>query len=79
MVLVLEVVYTVYMFLGHLYNKKYIVDCVWHQIFAGMRKSPQSKHGIPTGGLFSLVSCPHYLSEVLIYTVLMLVRILPME
>jgi steroid 5-alpha reductase family enzyme len=54
--------------------KKFIVDCVCHQIFAGMRKSPQSKHGIPTGGMFSLVSCPHYLSEVLIYTVLMLVR-----
>jgi steroid 5-alpha reductase family enzyme len=70
----IEPVYTLYMFLMHLYNKKYIVYCVCHQIFAGMRKSPQSKHGIPTGGMFSLVSCPHYLSEVLIYTVLMLVR-----
>ncbi len=67
------------MFLMHLYNKKYNVDCVCHQIFAGMRKSPQSKHGIPTGGLFSLVSCPHYLSEVVIYTVLMLVRAQPFE
>ena len=42
-----------------------------------MRKSSRGKHGIPEGGLFRLVSCPHYLSEILIYTVLMLVRNIP--
>lgn len=50
------------------YNQLYT-----HKIFAAMRRSGRSRHGVPQGGLFSLVSCPHYLSEIIIYTVLMLV------
>ena len=32
-----------------------------------------TKHSVPSGGLFSLVSCPHYTMEVLLYSVLLLV------
>lgn len=46
---------------------------VAHQIFADLKRQSPTKHSIPEGGLFTLVSCPHYLCEIIIYTVLMLV------
>uniref|UniRef100_F6ZUV3 Polyprenal reductase n=1 Tax=Ciona intestinalis TaxID=7719 RepID=F6ZUV3_CIOIN len=47
-----------------------------HQIFANLRKKGGVKpnsHGIPQGGLFYLVSCPHYFAELLIYISIYLV------
>nr|XP_039265515.1 polyprenol reductase-like [Styela clava] len=40
-------------------------------IFAKLRKtSDKSEYKIPTGDLFEIVSCPHYFTEILIYTAL---------
>ena len=39
-----------------------------HKIFADLKKTRPGTHSIPSGSLFELVSCPHYLCEVLIYT-----------
>ena len=39
-----------------------------HKIFADLKKTRPGTHSIPTGSLFEVVSCPHYLCEVLIYT-----------
>eukprot|EP01116_Phalansterium_solitarium_P015271 TRINITY_DN33611_c0_g1_i1.p2 TRINITY_DN33611_c0_g1~~TRINITY_DN33611_c0_g1_i1.p2 ORF type:complete len:204 (+),score=17.18 TRINITY_DN33611_c0_g1_i1:187-798(+) len=36
-----------------------------HWILANLRPSGSQRHTIPTGGLFSLVSCPHYFFEAL--------------
>lgn len=44
-----------------------------HLIFSELKKKTKGGHGIPEGSLFSLVSCPHYLCEIIIYTVFMLV------
>ncbi|CAK8684532.1 unnamed protein product [Clavelina lepadiformis] len=41
-----------------------------HLILANLRKTgrvKQESHGLPQGGLFGFVSCPHYFAEVLIY------------
>ncbi|XP_023338447.1 polyprenol reductase [Eurytemora carolleeae] len=43
-----------------------------HLIFSELKKKTKGGHGIPEGSLFSLVSCPHYLCEIIIYTVFML-------
>ena len=44
-----------------------------HKIFAQLKiKSPHT-HSIPNGSLFNLVSCPHYLCEVIIYTCFMFI------
>jgi len=44
-----------------------------HKIFADLKTRNPNKHGIPEGDLFSYVSCPHYLCEVLIYASLVMV------
>ena len=44
-----------------------------HRTFAQLKIANPTKHSIPTGGLFALVSCPHYTMEILIYTILLLV------
>ena len=31
-------------------------------------------HVIPSGGLFELISCPHYFAEILIYIALLIVQ-----
>ena len=43
-------------------------------ILAGLRQSPsdREKYAMPHGDWFSIVSCPHYLQEVLIYVALFL-------
>lgn len=43
-----------------------------HVLLANLRTSDikedrKSKYGIPTGGWFQLVSCPHYLAEIILY------------
>lgn len=44
-----------------------------HKIFAELKiKSPHT-HSIPNGSLFNLVSCPHYLCEVIIYSCFMFI------
>ncbi|XP_038063390.1 polyprenol reductase-like [Patiria miniata] len=41
---------------------------VAHKIFAGLRKGDKDRsHKIPRGDWFELVSCPHYLAEILVY------------
>ena len=45
---------------------------VAHQTFASLKVTCPTKHSVPRGGLFSLVSCPHYTMEILLYTVIML-------
>jgi len=44
-----------------------------HRIFARLKIANPTKHSVPYGGLFSLVSCPHYTMEVVLYTVLLLI------
>merc|ERR1719228_2476935 len=44
-----------------------------HQTFAELKKTNPTKHSVPHGGLFSLVSCPHYTMEIMMYTVVMLI------
>ena len=44
-----------------------------HKIFAQLKRKNSSSHSIPEGGLFDLVSCPHYLCEIIIYTCLLLI------
>jgi len=44
-----------------------------HKTFAHLKTVNPVKHSVPSGGLFELVSCPHYLAEVLLYTVFMLI------
>ena len=44
-----------------------------HRIFARLKIANPTKHSVPSGGLFSLVSCPHYTMEVVLYTVLLLI------
>jgi len=44
-----------------------------HKIFSSLKQKNSSKHGIPHGGLFQYVSCPHYLCEVVIYFSLMMI------
>ena len=46
---------------------------VTHKVFAQLKLKNSSSHSIPEGGLFELVSCPHYLCEILIYTALLLI------
>ncbi|XP_022109396.1 polyprenol reductase-like [Acanthaster planci] len=47
---------------------------VAHKIFAGLRKGDRDRsHRIPRGDWFELVSCPHYLAEILIYVALVMV------
>ena len=56
------------------------VFCVawWHQfqshkIFAQLKLKSPNTHSIPSGSLFTFVSCPHYLCEVIIYTCFMFI------
>ena len=44
-----------------------------HKIFAQLKRKNSSSHSIPEGGLFDLVSCPHYLCEIIIYTSLLVI------
>jgi 3-oxo-5-alpha-steroid 4-dehydrogenase 3 len=44
-----------------------------HRTFAQLKVAHPTKHSVPHGGLFALVSCPHYTMEMVLYTVLMLV------
>ena len=44
-----------------------------HRTFAKLKIANPTKHSVPSGGLFTLVSCPHYTMEVLLYTVLLLI------
>ena len=44
-----------------------------HRTFAKLKIVNPTKHSVPSGGLFTLVSCPHYTMEVLLYTVLLLI------
>ena len=44
-----------------------------HKIFAELKRKNASSHSIPEGGLFDLVSCPHYLCEIIIYTCLLVI------
>ena len=42
-----------------------------HKIFAQLKLRNPNVHSIPSGSLFTYVSCPHYLCEVIIYTCFM--------
>ena len=42
-----------------------------HKTFAQLKRKNSAGHSIPEGGLFELVSCPHYLCEIIIYTCLL--------
>ena len=44
-----------------------------HRTFAQLKLAAPTKHGLPTGGLFEMVSCPHYTMEMVLYTVVALV------
>jgi len=44
-----------------------------HKMFAQMKISNPNKHSMPMGSLFTYVSSPHYLCEIIIYTSLMLI------
>lgn len=44
-----------------------------HKIFASLKKYYVGTHSVPHGGLFTYVSCPHYLCEILIYLSLALI------
>ena len=44
-----------------------------HKIFASLKKYYVGTHSLPHGGLFTYVSCPHYLCEILIYLSLALI------
>ena len=44
-----------------------------HKTFAQLKRKNAAGHSIPDGGLFDLVSCPHYLCEIIIYTCLLLI------
>jgi len=44
-----------------------------HVIFSELKKNRPNQHSIPRGDLFEYVSSPHYLCEVIIYTVFMLI------
>lgn len=54
-----------------------LLQCVSHFQLAALSRgsksgSEETAYKIPTGGLFELVSCPHYLAEVVIYCGLVL-------
>uniref|UniRef100_A0A7S0GX38 3-oxo-5-alpha-steroid 4-dehydrogenase C-terminal domain-containing protein n=1 Tax=Amorphochlora amoebiformis TaxID=1561963 RepID=A0A7S0GX38_9EUKA len=38
-----------------------------HKILAQLRRGPERRYGVPFGDWFQIVSCPHYLSEIIIY------------
>ena len=44
-----------------------------HKIFAELKRKISSSHSIPEGGMFDLVSCPHFLCEIIIYTCLLII------
>jgi len=44
-----------------------------HVIFSECKKKNPLKHSVPSGDWFGLVSCPHYLAEVLIYSAIAMV------
>ena len=44
-----------------------------HKTFAQLKRKNSAGHSIPEGGLFELVSCPHYLCEIIIYTSLLII------
>jgi 3-oxo-5-alpha-steroid 4-dehydrogenase 3 len=47
---------------------------ICHKILAQLRASPkEQRYFIPHGGLFELISCPHYFAELLIYMAFLLV------
>lgn len=45
---------------------------VAHKTFAALKVSSPTKHSVPHGGLFELVSCPHYTMEIVLYLVMMM-------
>lgn len=45
---------------------------VAHKTFAALKIASPTKHSVPYGGMFQLVSCPHYTMEIVMYGVIML-------
>lgn len=65
------------LFVLFIYTSHYQHNC--HKILANLRKDKAGrviaeKHFVPSGGPFEYVSCPHFLTEILIYLVIVMIQ-----